>query len=186
MKTLGLELNPTAAAISAGKGHRMLSCRLAEVSLVEIGAGVDLLTLFQVVEHVPAPRDFLQQAVRLVRPGGFLVVAVPHEEGMFRWLPWDPANMPPHHVSRWRRCDLVRLGESCGLRVHSVSADVLFGRALETYFQLHNRLARRIGAPVRFGGNWLPRALSLAYRALGCRHYFPRKGLAVYAAFQKV
>ena len=183
--TLALELNAHAAAVTAGKGHRTLQRRLEDVSPAELDGGVDMLTLFQVVEHVSAPVEFLQSAARLVRRGGLLIVAVPNNDGMHVLLPYDPANLPPHHVSRWRARDLDQLGAACGLTVAARGADELFGGPMREFWLLHNRLAPAIGRRAHPGGAWLPAAVSWLYRKLGCRHFFPHRGLSIYAAYRK-
>ncbi len=185
IRTFAVELNPRAAAACAAKGHTTFGKFLEDISPSEVGGGVDMLTLFQVVEHVPDPKGFLRGAARLVKPGGLLVVAVPNNEGQHRLLPYDPGNMPPHHISRWRMSDLERLGRECGLEVAHRGADVLYGRSIQSFWSQHNQLAAAIGRPPHPGGNWLPGLLSLGYRALGCRHYFPRRGVSIYAAYRK-
>ena len=184
LQTFAVELNEQAASISAVR-HRTLSKPLEEISPDDLGGEVDALTLFQVIEHVPNPIAFMTAAARLVGPGGFLVVSVPNRPGL-RWLNrWDPANLPPHHVSHWRFADLLRLGAACGLRWHSQGADALVGRDIETSWLTHNVLSAAIGRRPRPGGAWLPKFVSLLYRKLGCRYYFPRWGLSIYAAFRK-
>ena len=185
LATFAVELNAPAAEVCAGKGHRTLHKRLEDISLSDLDGGVDMLTLFQVVEHVPDPRTFLAAAARLVRRGGLIVVAVPNNSGQHVLLPFDPANMPPHHVSRWRKVDLERLGIACGLSTVVRGADILYGQGFEGFWLLHNRLAGAIGRPPHPGGRWLPAILSFLYRKLGCRHYLPRRGLSIYTAYRK-
>ena len=185
LTTHAVELNAQAAEACAAKGHRTLRKRLEDISLTDLAGGVDMLTLFQVVEHVPDPRAFLGAAARLVRPGGLIVVAVPNNAGQHKLLPYDPANMPPHHISRWRNVDLDRLGAACGLSTAVRGADPLYGLGLESFWLLHNRLASAIGRPPHPGGRWLPITLSFLYRKLGCRHYLPRLGLSIYVAYRK-
>ena len=185
LETYGLELNAKAADSSAKKGHLIFRKSLAEISPAEFGTGVDMLTLFQVIEHVPDPCNFLDAAATLVRPGGLLVVSVPNACGVHRFLPWDPLDLPPHHISRWRRKDLKKLGDVCGLQWLACGADVLYGSDLESFLLYHNQLARAMGQPERMGGEYLPKIASFLYRKLGCRHYGPRAGLSIYAAYQK-
>lgn len=185
LTTFALELNAHAAELAARKGHRTLHRRLEDVTPAEVDGGVDMLTLFQVVEHVPEPVAFLKSAARLVKNGGLLIVAVPNNDGMHVLLPFDPANMPPHHVSRWRVRDLEKLGAVCGLPVAALDADPLHGRPMKEFWLLHNRLAPAIGRRPHPGGAWLPSVFTWLYRKLGCRHFFPRRGLSIYAAYRK-
>jgi len=185
LRTYGCELNAHAAAIAAEKGHTMLGKPLPALTPEDVAGGVDVMTFFQVVEHLPDPRRFLAGALHLLRPGGFIIITVPNRNGCCRLTPFDPANMPPHHITRWRSEDLARLGRACGLRVESIGAETLFAFDIERLWKLHNRFAAAIGKPPRPGGGWLPGLLTLLYRYLGARHWFPRRGFGVYAIFQR-
>jgi SAM-dependent methyltransferase len=184
-QTFAVELNTAAAEVCARKGHRTFRKRLEDISPDELDRNLDALTLFQVIEHVPDPRAFLTSAARLVKPGGLIVVAVPNEKGIFRLLPFDPANMPPHHVSRWRKRDLARLGQACGLELNALGADILYGSGIQEFWLKHNSLASAIGRRAYPGGTPAAKVFAQLYRKLGCRYWLPRRGLSIYAAFRK-
>ena len=144
------------------------------------------MSFFQVVEHVPDPRRFLSEARTLVAPGGFLIVSVPNRDGIFRLLPYDPANMPPHHVSRWRQRDLERLAAACDLCAWSNSVRTCFTVEASPEFlaALHNRFAAAIGltaTPRRFVAA-RPGLLSLP-QARGEILLPAPDGLSIYAVF---
>jgi len=42
----------------------------------------DIITLYSVLEHLPQPRTFLRSALRLLRPGGLLVIRIPIREAL--------------------------------------------------------------------------------------------------------
>jgi SAM-dependent methyltransferase len=184
-EAVGIELNPKAAAVARAKGHRMLEKSLSMIDPSELNGGVEFMSFFQVVEHLTNPKQFLSEASRLVKPGGYMMFSVPNRQGIFRLLPYDPANLPPHHVSRWRRADLAKLSKSCGLDVLQIGTDTLFGRGIEDFWNLNNQFARAIGRPTYPGGTWLPKLLSFLYRKLGCKYYLPKMGLSIYAIVQR-
>ena len=76
---------------------------------------LDIVTAFQVLEHVAAPMDFIAEAVRLVKVGGCVAVGVPN------WRVWpvfrEALDCPPHHLTRWSRASLVGALERAGLEV---------------------------------------------------------------------
>ncbi len=41
-------------------------------------ASFDAIVSFQVIEHVPGPRDFVMECARLLRPGGLLLLSTPN------------------------------------------------------------------------------------------------------------
>lgn len=76
--------------------------RLSRASIDEFVAAervFDIVTLFEVIEHVPDPADLLHRACGLLRPGGTLFVSTPNRRG----YPPAPAHLdrPPHHLTRW-------------------------------------------------------------------------------------
>jgi SAM-dependent methyltransferase len=163
----------------------MLNKKLEDIGLNEIEGGVDLLSLFQVVEHVPAPVEFVKAASRLIRPGGYMAIAVPNEYRGFGLLRYDPANWPPHHVTRWRKKDLSRLANVAGLRVAARGGDVLYGPMIERFITSHNELSAAIGLRGYPVGKRFGRTVSFLYRKLGCKYFFPRLGLSIYVIVQK-
>jgi SAM-dependent methyltransferase len=64
-------------------------------------ASVDLVTLWQVLEHIGEPREFLGRCRDLMRPGGVFVAAVPNIEGLSARLTgerWWGLDVPRHLV----------------------------------------------------------------------------------------
>lgn len=79
----------------------------------------DVVTLWHVLEHLPDPADTLRTVAGLVRPGGWLVLAVPHLES------WDARMFGPHwsgldiprHLYLFPRATLARYLCECGFTV---------------------------------------------------------------------
>lgn len=94
----GLELNPDAVRRAREKG---LDVREGLLPVLP-DASADVLTLFQVLEHVERPVEVLADAARVLRPGGRLFVAVPNNDAYIGQALHDPLNAPPHHPLRWR------------------------------------------------------------------------------------
>lgn len=132
------------------------------------GARYDVLTLWDVIEHLPDPRQELLAAARLLRPGGELHVSTIDAASLFaralgaRW-PW----LMDMHVVYFDRRTLPRLLEETGFRVvqrraytHTVSADYLLRKAAASFppagplFRLSRRLVPgRLPVPVNLGDN---------------------------------
>lgn len=185
LETLGVELNRDASLVAAAKGHRMFNKLMEEIDLDEMGGGADLLTLFQVVEHVPDPVGFVASAARLVRPGGYLAISVPSYKRMLGLLHLDPADWPPHHISRWRIDDLRKVGQKTGLEVVECHADPLAGRSILWALEYHNNLARALGQSPHWMPLWLATGLTIPYRAFRLRHLMPFHGLSLHAILRK-
>lgn len=72
----------------------------------------DLVTMLDVLEHLPNPRAALQQAARLLQPGGFLVVTVP--AFLELWTKHDEMN---HHYTRYTKQTILPVAQSAGLDI---------------------------------------------------------------------
>lgn len=107
-RAVGLELNSKAAqrALEAGLTVHQ---ETIEAHAEAHPAAYDVVTSFQVLEHVPAVRSFLAACVEALRPGGTLVLGVPNNDGFLQFDPDAVLNAPPHHVGLWDRASLEAL-----------------------------------------------------------------------------
>jgi SAM-dependent methyltransferase len=185
-QTYGLELTPSAASQARAKGHQIFDRLLHELPADVCPEAFDLITLFQVLEHVPDPVAVLKQAAARLKKGGYVTIAVPSKLGLYRFLPWDPAQWPPHHISRWCLADFKTLAAQTGLKLVGSGGDMLFGTGIEQTIRSHYRLAALLGkrASVRVG-SW-PGWVSWIYRKTGLKFIAPHWGSSIYVYYQKV
>lgn len=113
---LGIELSDDARRAAAASGLAVVGDRLEDYAAAHPGEH-DVVASFQVLEHVPAPRRFLEDAVHCLRPGGLLVLSVPNEDSYLRFAQNQLLNMPPHHQTRWSRRAVESIGSLLGLRL---------------------------------------------------------------------
>ncbi|MBE9506686.1 MAG: class I SAM-dependent methyltransferase [Chloroflexi bacterium] len=120
-------------------------------------AHFDVVTTWDVIEHVTDPRGLLQQVHRLLKPGGLVVVHTIDIESLFarlmgsRW-PW----LMEMHIYYFSRRTLRAMLEKCGFQVLS---DRPQGRYLRLGY-----LTNRVGAlmpPVGRSAEWLVTKLGL-------------------------
>jgi SAM-dependent methyltransferase len=184
-ETCGVELNSVAGRKASAKGHRIFSRLLHELDRSQTAGGFDLISFFQVLEHVPEPARVLNQAAVFLNPGGWVSVALPSSEGVCRLAPWEPHQWPPHHLSLWRSADLAQLGRAAGLKLVQRGGDRLLGSDLERLCQAHNLSATVLARRPYWGGRWMPRLLCLVYRKAGLKFFSPRWGCSIYGYFQR-
>jgi len=67
----------------------------------------NMITFFEVIEHLPDPADFILNVKKLLKPSGKIVLSAPFRK---RMLPnmnsWD---FPPHHFTRWNKEAILNL-----------------------------------------------------------------------------
>ncbi|MEI8138715.1 MAG: class I SAM-dependent methyltransferase [bacterium] len=95
--------------VEAAGGQVMKS----DLHAVDLPSGAaTVVTLMDVLEHVDDDEGALREMIRLVRPGGIIVITVPALPWM--WSDWDEA---VHHRRRYYRSRLLRLVEQPGVRI---------------------------------------------------------------------
>lgn len=182
----GVELNKSAAEKAERKGHVIFEELLDNLDETKTGGCFDLITFFQVLEHVSDPVSVMKRAGSLLRPGGYIAIAVPFADGVYRLVPYDPHQWPPHHVSRWRLIDLQQLATAVRMKLTKFGGDVLLGAQIEQFWNMHNQTASLVGKRGFAGGRLFPKLISLFYRKTGMKYFFPEWGNSIYGYFQKL
>ena len=79
------------------------------------GNKFDVIVFFEVLEHLEAPSEFIQNLLKVLKPGGHIVLSVPNRNRMGpQRYSWD---YPPHHLSRWSALSLRNFLEFNGYMV---------------------------------------------------------------------
>jgi len=84
----------------------------------------DCVLLSEVIEHLEAPQTSIREAVRVLRPGGRLLITTPNYRSFWPLMEWvvDRLNMAPkmageQHVSRFHLSSLRRMLVEAGLNM---------------------------------------------------------------------
>jgi SAM-dependent methyltransferase len=98
-RAIALEPNPELAAACRGRGLEVLEIFAEEARSLKVQA--DLVTAFEVIEHVHQPLRFCQALAGLLRPGGRLLLTGPTVDGFDIQVLWHRSNsvVPPHHLN---------------------------------------------------------------------------------------
>jgi SAM-dependent methyltransferase len=67
-------------------------------------ASADVFVAFETIEHLLAPERFLDEALRVIKPGGLFLVSTPNR--LARGAPSGGLPANPHHVREWSLRDL--------------------------------------------------------------------------------
>lgn len=115
---IGVEPSASRAASCQTRG---LDVRHGTVEHLSIPEAADVVTLFQVLEHVVDPIPFLRRIRELLAPGGRIVIEVPNHEDLlvaskkYQWFYYQNA-----HVSYYDQPALTRVIEAAGLTVNGL------------------------------------------------------------------
>jgi 2-polyprenyl-3-methyl-5-hydroxy-6-metoxy-1,4-benzoquinol methylase len=99
-KYLGLEFSTNAKAMANNDGVDVKNLSIQDFAK-QNPESVDVVASFQVCEHVPNVKEFIEAKLNALKKGGRLIIAVPSEESYLSELSNGILNMPPHHVTRW-------------------------------------------------------------------------------------
>lgn len=90
----------TVGAAEFASRNLLLPVFVGEIESLILTPSVDLIILFQVLEHLNEPLKILKQLNQILRPGGRLVIAVPNFDSWqsrFGGVKWFHLDVPRHH-----------------------------------------------------------------------------------------
>jgi len=98
----------------------------------------DVITFFEVIEHVDDPPAFLKQVRSLLKPHGRIAFSTPNRERFFDTL--GVGDYPPNHLTRWNERALRGLLERGGFEVEKVVVKDFAWDEVASYIKSHFRL----------------------------------------------
>lgn len=171
--TFGSDFSQDALRFCAGRGFRRLF-RADFHSLPLRDDSFDLVTCIDVLEHLEDDRRAIAELVRILRPGGLLVVSVP--AFMFLW--GDHDTIYGHH-RRYTTGQIRERFVAAGLRMHRASYfEPLFMLPLLLYRNLKKVFGKKGGLEQRDDFVRLPSPVNAALCQLIAAERFPLRYLS--------
>ena len=120
-KLVAIEPSEEMSEICKAKGFEALPCSIENV--VGWDKKFDLLTSFELFEHVYDPQAFLLKIWELLRPGGRLFMTTLNGEGFDIQMLWENSKSvsPPHHLNFFNPRSMKMLLEKCGFTIEEIS-----------------------------------------------------------------
>ena len=113
---IALEPEPQLAATCRAKGLEVIEAPVEEAQLPE--SGVDVVTSFEVIEHLFSPREFIGRCAELLPAGGLFIVTCPNVKGFDIQILGPLANaVDTEHLNYMHPLSLGALLESEGFEV---------------------------------------------------------------------
>jgi SAM-dependent methyltransferase len=135
----GLEMNPDAVRSARESYSLNLICgRIEEFHIPN--NEFDLITLWDVLEHLASPQATLERIHAALKSEGVLVLSVPNmasfDHALFgeNWIGWDP----PRHLMLFEHSNIIDLLESSGFQI--LTRRCLLGGVGSFELSLRNRL----------------------------------------------
>jgi SAM-dependent methyltransferase len=158
IKKAGVEINPAAARRAAGRGVEIVAKDLND--LADFTEKFDLVSAFDVIEHVHDPSGFLAVLANVVTPGGYVILATGDLEAptarlmgsrhLYSWYLEHISFVSP----RWTRRAAPRLGfDIVSIEHFSHTSEVrlgfLTGMLKNGVYRISPRLMDKVRAAVR-------------------------------------
>ena len=119
----GLEPSPEGVAYAKGQGLDVFQASIEDFSCVG-SRRFDVVTLFNVLEHLRSPVDTLRNIrTLLLKPGGLLIIDVPNEFNDFQMTANEEFGLhewwvcPPNHINYFSATSLSHVLDLCGYEV---------------------------------------------------------------------
>ena len=127
----------------------------------------DVVAAVEVIEHLENPRQFVRDLVRLVKPGGWVIVTTPNQLSVLsmvtllfkqRFQAFQDVHYPTH-LTALLEVDLRRIAGECGLENVGIE------------YSLKGRIPLSSMHYPRTASRWFPRALSENVLMIGQRSH---------------
>lgn len=81
--SVGLEISKWAVDVGRHDGLQIFEGTLLDAKFP--GESFDVISMFDVLEHLPFPREYVTEIRRILKPGGVVVAETPNIRGIFAW-----------------------------------------------------------------------------------------------------
>lgn len=167
-----LEYGPEGAQVAQERGLDVV--RADAMRLPFADACLDLVTAFDVLEHLDQDARCVQEVARVLKPGGTFLIAVPADPKL-----WSSHDVAVSHVRRYTRDTLTQVLDQPGLRLEWMKSWMVL---LRPVVALHRKISS--------GGSDLDEMNPLVNKALGAvvaaERYLPVSSLPGVSLFAEV
>jgi len=135
---MAIEPSQSMASICRKKGLHVFNDSVENISPAHFESA-DIVTCFEVLEHVHNPKKFLKYLVKLVRPGGHIFLSTLCIDGFDLQILWQRSTqiMPPHHINFFSKIGLQKIFLLNGIQADIETPGKLDVEIVCKYYQNH-------------------------------------------------
>ncbi|MEI6296917.1 MAG: class I SAM-dependent methyltransferase [bacterium] len=115
----GLELNSNAVKKCKEKNLSVYLDSIEEFSQKK-PLFYNVVCSFQVLEHINNVKSFLESSLKILKPGGLMIISVPNNDSFIFKQNNLCLNMPPHHMGLWNINSLIKLQDSFNIKLRNI------------------------------------------------------------------
>lgn len=113
-QVMGVEVSEKAASLARDlTGASVFAGTLTDFKVNKL---FDAITMWETLEHVAEPVDFLQSTLRLLKTGGVLALSTPNWGSPWTRKSVNPEHWPPYHLTFWDQKTLWALLKRVNLK----------------------------------------------------------------------
>lgn len=151
-RTTGLELNAEEAAVCRRGGHEVVETTLEELDGTR---RFDLISLWDVYEHVKDGRSLLSKAREHLTEGGAVFIQSPTQDALAARILQERCNMFDglEHVNLYSHANLEAMADRCGMKVARIQSVIPETGVIANHLDYqHPYLGASDGASLRLAG----------------------------------
>jgi SAM-dependent methyltransferase len=124
----GLEFNDMAIEKCRIKNINVSKSFVEDYASIESNVGVfDVVSSFQVLEHVYKIDAYLRSSLKLLKKGGTLIIGVPHSNPfLYKNDILHTLNLPPHHMGLWNKAAFENLTKYYPMTIEQIYIEPLW------------------------------------------------------------
>ncbi|MDY6786072.1 MAG: class I SAM-dependent methyltransferase [Cyanobacteriota bacterium] len=143
----GIETNTAAVRIAQHNNIAVEKLDLKEAAKVYSNS-MDAVCSFQVLEHLPDPKSFIELSLQILKANGKLIFAVPNANSFLKYKEYL-LDLPPHHMSQWSQFTFKSLEQIFPLKLKKSLKEPLASCHVPDYIDSYSSYLRSISPAMK-------------------------------------